>query len=299
MFSRGNRQAPGRRLYTGVMETVSVITIPASDIGEGYADLRIIQPKAEKAMERSMVRYGQLTPVVVGRGPDERYEMIDGFKRLRAGRQLGYTELQARVMSGSERVLKAAIIHLNAQARTIADLETALVIQSLYRQNGLSQVEIAALLDRHKSFVCRRLQLVEKLNEDVIEHLKLGLINITGCRQLARLPAGNQSQALATVIKYRFTGGETGSLVGQLLQNPRWNNEKILNFPEEILNERQESRPGRDWCRHFHKRLEKMDSYLSAVSPGQLNTCTAEYLLPIIERLQSALSAMQEHLRRW
>jgi len=279
------------------MESVSVITIAASDIGERYADLRIIQPKADKAMQRSMGRYGQLTPVVVGRHPDERYEMVDGFKRLRAGRQLGYSELQARVMSGSERVMKAAIIHLNAQARTIADLETALVIQSLYRRNGLSQAEIAAVLDRHKSFVCRRLQLVEKLSEDVIEYLKLGLINITICRQLARLPAGNQSRALATVIKYRFTGGETARLVGQLLQTPRWSNEKILNFPEQILNERQQSRPGRDWCRHFHNRLVKMDCYLSAVSPGQLNTCAAERVLPIIERLQSALCAMREHLR--
>jgi ParB/RepB/Spo0J family partition protein len=281
------------------MEPVSVITIRASDIGERYADLRIIQPNADKAMERSMGRYGQLTPVVVGRHPDERYEMVDGFKRLRAGRKLGYSALLARVLSGSERVQKAAIIYLNTRVRTIAELETGLVIQSLYRRNGLSQVEIAALLDRHKSFVCRRLQLVEKLNEDVIEHLKLGLINITICRQLARLPAGNQSRALETVIKYRFTGGETARLVGQLLQNPRWNHEKILRFPEQILNERQQSRPGRDWCRHFHNRLVKMDSYLSAVSPGQLNTCAADCVLSTIERLQSALSAMQEHLQRW
>ena len=281
------------------METVSLITIAASDIGERYADLRIIQPTADKAMERSMRRYGQLTPVVVGRHGDERYEMVDGFKRLRAGRKLGYPELQAKVMAGSVRVMKAAIMHLNTKARTIADLETALVIQSLCRQDGLSQVEIAALLDRHKSFVCRRLQLVEKLSSDVIEHLKLGLINITIARQLARLPAGNQAKALCTILKYRFTGSETARLVSMLLQNPRWNNEKILSFPEPILNERQESRPGRHWCRNFYKHLVKMDSYLSAVSPGQLNTCAADCVLPIIEHLQKALSGIQEHLQRW
>ncbi len=299
MFSRGNRQDVGSRLYSNIMETVSSITIAINDIGERYSALRIIQPKADKAMERSMSRYGQLTPVVIGGKYHDHYEMVDGFKRLRAGRKLGYTALQARVMSGSERVMKAAIIHLNAQARTIADLETALVIQSLYRKNGLSQVEIAALLDRHKSFVCRRLQLVEKLSEDVVEHLKLGLINITICRQLTRLPAGNQAKALSTILKYRFTGSETARLVGLVLQNPRWNNEKILSFPEQILNERQESRPGQGWRRNFYKRLVKMDVYLSAISPGQLNTCDADCVLPIIERLQSALSSMREHLVRW
>lgn len=280
------------------METVSSITIAVNDIGERYSALRIIQPKADKAMERSMSRHGQLTPVVIGGKSHAGYEMVDGFKRLRVGRKLGYTTLQARVMSGSERVMKAAIIHLNAQARTIADLETALVIQSLYRKNGLSQVEIAALLDRHKSFVCRRLQLVEKLSEDVIEHLKLGLINITIGRQLARLPAGNQEKALGTILKYRFTGSETARLVGLLLQNPRWNNEMILSFPEQILNERQECRPGRDWCRKFHNRLMEMDVFLSALSPGQLNTCDADRVLPIIERLQSVLSDIREHLMR-
>jgi ParB/RepB/Spo0J family partition protein len=281
------------------METVSSITIPVNDIGQRYSALRIIQPKADKAMERSMSRYGQLTPVVIGARPDDRYEMVDGFKRLRAGRKLGYSALEATVMSGCERVMKAAIIHLNVRARTIADLETALVIQSLHRKNGLSQVEIAALLDRHKSFVCRRLQLVEKLSADVIEHLKLGLINITIARQLVRLPAGNQAKALCTILKYRFTGSETARLVGLLLQNPRWNNEKILSFPEQILNERQQSRPGRHWCRNFYNRLVKMEVYLSAVNPGQLNTCAADCVLPIIERLQSALSDVREHLMRW
>jgi ParB/RepB/Spo0J family partition protein len=281
------------------MEPVSPITIAVNDIGERYSSLRIIQPKADKAIERSMSRYGQLTPVVIGGKHHGGYEMVDGFKRLRAWRNLGRKRLQARVMSGSERVLKAAIIDLNVRRRTIADLETALVIRSLHRENGLNQVQIAALLDRHKSFVCRRLQLVEKLSDDVIEHLKLGLINITIARQLARLPAGNQSQALRTILKYRFTGSETAKLVGLLLQNPRWNNENILNFPEPILNERHESRPTRDWCDKFHSRLVKMDVYLSSVSPGQLNTCDADRVLPIVERLQSVLSDIREHLMRW
>jgi ParB-like chromosome segregation protein Spo0J len=118
------------------MEPVSPITLAVNDIGQRYSSLRIIQPKADKAIERSMSRYGQLTPVVIGGKPHEGYEMVDGFKRLRAWRNLGGKRLQARVMSGSERVLKAAIIDLNARRRTIADLETALVIQSLHRVYG-------------------------------------------------------------------------------------------------------------------------------------------------------------------
>jgi ParB-like chromosome segregation protein Spo0J len=79
------------------MEPVSPITIAVNEIGERYSSLRIIQPKADKAIERSMSRYGQLTPVVIGGAPHDGYEMVDGFKRLRAWRNLGHNQLQARV----------------------------------------------------------------------------------------------------------------------------------------------------------------------------------------------------------
>jgi ParB/RepB/Spo0J family partition protein len=274
------------------------ITITQDTIGERYADLRIIQPSAEKAMERSLQNYGQLTPVVVGR-VDDRYEMVDGFKRLRAGRKLGYDRLQARLMPGGQRAMKAAIIYLNTKARTIADIESALVIRSLYREDHLSQIEIAALLNRHKSFVCRRLALAEKLSDQVMDHLKLGLINITIGRELSRLPAGNQTKALATVLKYGFTGSEAAQLVRLLLNEPGWNHPVILGFPEKILSERHPPRPSRDWCDGFHKRLVKMDVYLSAITTDQLNTCQPARVSPVIERIQTVLAHMHGHLKRW
>jgi ParB/RepB/Spo0J family partition protein len=279
------------------MSEASYITLLIETIGRRYADLRIIQPAAEKSMERSMQRHGQLTPVVVGSN-GEGYEMVDGFKRLRAGRKLGYKSLKACVMPGGRRAMKAAIIYLNTKARTIADIESAMVIRSLYRHDHLSQVEIAALLDRHKSFVCRRLQLVERLAEEVLEHLKLGLINITISRELARLPAGNQTKALATILKYGFTGKESAQLVGLLLQQPRWSADMLLQYPQPILDLRCEPRPRRDWCRSFYNRLVKMDVYLSSVTHGQLNTCRPQCVLPHIESLQSTLSGMRGHLTR-
>ena len=69
------------------------------------------------------------------------------------------------------------------------------MIRSLQCEDGLSQVEIAVLLGRHKSWVCRHLSLVERLCDGVMDHLKLGLINTTTARELARLPGGNQPDA--------------------------------------------------------------------------------------------------------
>jgi hypothetical protein len=195
--------------------------------------------------------------------------------------------------------MKAAIIYLNTKARTIADIESALVIRSLYRQDNLSQVEIAVMLNRHKSYVCRRLALAEKLGDEVMDHLKLGLINITIGRELSRLPAGNQKKALATVLKHGFTGNETAQLVRLLLKEPGWNHPLILSFPEKILSDRQPPRPRKNWCDGFYHRMVKMDVYLSGITTDQLNACQPERVVPVIERIQSALAGMHGHLKRW
>jgi len=64
-------------------------SIAIAGIGERFAPLRIVEPQAERAMLYSMQKYGQLTPVVVCRIAPGEQELLDGFKRLRAGRQLG------------------------------------------------------------------------------------------------------------------------------------------------------------------------------------------------------------------
>lgn len=258
------------------MVNEAYIKAPLSQIAECYAHLRIICPQAEKAMERSMRLYGQMTPVVIGRKAAKAYEVVDGFKRLRAGRKLGYATLEAKIFPGGRRACKAAIIHLNTKARTIVDLEIGMVIRSLYRQDSLSQVQIAALLGRHKSFVCRRLQLVEKLSDAVMDHLKLGLINFTTARQLVRLPRGNQQKALSTIIKHRFTSAEAGRLVSLLLSQPRWNHDNILYLPEPILMDRQPDPPPAKT--HLYGRLLKMEVYLTTVSDQDRRGLRHEYL---------------------
>ena len=61
----------------------NLLDLKWEEIGEHYGRYRLHVPEAERAMARSLERYGQLSPVVVCRRQD-RYELIDGFKRLGA-----------------------------------------------------------------------------------------------------------------------------------------------------------------------------------------------------------------------
>jgi hypothetical protein len=72
---------------------------------------------------------------------------------------------------------------------------------------------VAELLERHKSWVSRRLALLERLSEECREDLRLGLLSPTMARQLTRLPAGNQAEVMATARREHLTAAEVHGVV--------------------------------------------------------------------------------------
>ena len=96
------------------------------------------------------------------------------------------------------------------------ELEEAWIVQALVREDGLTQVEAAHLLGQHKSWVCRRLALLERLSVAVKEDLRLGLVGPSLARQLTRLPAGNQEAVLALTRRETLTAQEVSGVIDLL-----------------------------------------------------------------------------------
>jgi len=236
MYARnGNEEdhvmtAPGSSLIG--QETMS---IPITRIGERFAPLRIVEPQVERMMLHSMQKFGQLTPVVTCRIVPGEHELLDGFKRLRAGRQLGFPELTVRPLDVSIRACKAAMLQLNRVGRAISGMEEALVVHSLYHEDGLSQVEIGVLFSRHKSWVCRRLSLIERLSDEAQESIRLGLLPASFGAELAKLQRCNQDLLLASIRKHRLTWRETRKVATALENSPSWEHDGILRDPRGVV----------------------------------------------------------------
>ncbi len=219
------------------------LTVPLGRIDDRYSSYRLVYPKADKAMAASIERYGQLSPVVVGPAQKKRYPMIDGFKRFRASWQLGRPDLKATVLQVGERALKAAMFHLNKKHHSMTAMEEAVIVRALYREHGLTQEAVGTLLGYHKSWVSRRLALLDRLDRDVLEQVRLGLIGPGMIRELAKLPRGNQTAVLDTIRKHIMTCRESAQLVTLILESPRWAIDNILYYPEPILSKREPDRP--------------------------------------------------------
>jgi ParB/RepB/Spo0J family partition protein len=194
-------------------------TASIAELGERLAALRLCEAAALEAMRRSLDRHGQLMPIIAFAEGDH-VETLDGFKRLRAARALGWATVAITLVEVADDVAaKVRLFELHHRCG-LTELEEAWLIRSLYRDDGLSQPEIARRLARHKSWVCRRLVLVEALDPAVQADVRIGLLAPRAAIALAGLPRGNQEPASAVVIRRGLTVRQTERLVAELRERP-------------------------------------------------------------------------------
>lgn len=188
------------------------------ELGEDLGRLRLCDPAAQQRLERSLVDHGQLSPLIVrehGRG----LEVLDGFKRLRAARSLQWSELRVAVVRAGGAQAKLQLVHSN-RAGALSAIEEAWVVRALHREDGLTQPEIGRLMGHDKSWVSRRLALAEALSDELQADLRLGLVDATTGRELARLPRDNQREVAAVVQRRGLSTRQTRTLADAWLAAP-------------------------------------------------------------------------------
>lgn len=272
-------------------------------LGQSYRRYRLADPPAEEAMAGSLRRWGQLSPLVAC-VQGTQLEVLEGFKRLTAARQVaGWASLSVRVLAVDERTAKAAILGLNRGQRPARELEEAWIVQALVRDDGLTQVEAAHPLGQHKSWVCRRLALLEKLSAAVKEDLRLGLVGPALARQLTRLPAGNErvgnQQAVLTLTRREaLTAQEVSGVIALLegasaeqaafvLEKPREALQQAHGLPTALRDPRL-SRAGNWLGRHLTQTVEalvRMENWLRTPGQRELTERDRQIVQPLLERL--------------
>jgi ParB-like chromosome segregation protein Spo0J len=266
---------------------------------ERYGCYRLTAREPEGAMIASLRQFGQMSPVVCCLR-EERPCVIDGYKRLQAARVIEeMTRLSTRLIEVDDRQAKVAMYRLNQVGRRVHVLEEAWLIYALVREDGLSQLEVGQLLGRHKSWVCRRLALLEKLCPQARQDLQLGLLSASAARQLLRLPHGNQVELLECLQRESLTVAELREVVDLLLAaSTREQKEFVLEKPRQALAQARGG-PTRSWDPRLSTAgnrvarklgclldyLAGMENWLRHRGRGELSLCDCGILSPGFERL--------------
>jgi len=209
--------------------------IPLSEFDLSLASVRIINPARILQVEKSMRIHGQLQPVIA-RVDQNKYQLIDGFKRFYCSENLLIETLQCRVLDIDLPGAKVLLLSYNRPHRSMEAWEEALVLQDLQQVHSLDQRSLAELIGYSRSWVSRRLSLIEKIDEKVSSQIMMGVLTSSQARALIQLPRGNQSAVASTIINFNLTSRQSETLVEAFLKAKDEDQQQyILTHPEHVL----------------------------------------------------------------
>lgn len=173
--------------------------------------LRQLPEAAVREKMESLKSKGQLTPLVAAEQAGA-LVLVDGFVRRLAAERLGLEAVLVEVVQASPVQMKAQV-YLRNRDRGLMLVEECRLVRELADMDGLSQVEIGDVLERHKSWVCRRLGLYRSLSPHLLEDAAAGLVGEGSLRRLASLPACNQELLVTAARRDGLSARETSVFI--------------------------------------------------------------------------------------
>ncbi len=209
-----------------------------------YEGLKCRSGVRERRLVASLAELGQQVPIVVVAGED-RFIVIDGYKRVRALRRLGRDTVRALAWQLSES--EALVVdRLMGAGPSDSAIEQGWLLRELHGRFELSLEELARRFDRSRSWVSRRLGLVRELPEAIQQRVRCGELHAhAAMRYLLPLARANSEDALRLTAAIAGKSLSTRQ-VGELYQGYRSRSAKtrelVLSDPQLYLRTREECR---------------------------------------------------------
>ena len=165
----------------------STVTLKISEIEPNKNQpRREFESEALNELSESISQHGVLQPLVVRPIFGGGYEIVAGERRFRAARMAGLTEVPVviRELTDSQ-TMELALIE-NLQREDLSDLELARGYESLMKEYGMTQEQVANTVNKSRSSVANTLRLM-KLPEIVKDMLANGQITSGHARALLSL----------------------------------------------------------------------------------------------------------------
>jgi ParB family chromosome partitioning protein len=131
----------------------------------------------------SISQRGVIQPIVVRLMNDGRYQLVAGERRWRAAQKAQLHEIPALVRDLTDRDVMALALIENLQREDLNPIEEARAYSRLAESEGLTQAEIARMVDKSRSHVAN-LQRLLALPEPVIDMVERGSLSMGHARAL-------------------------------------------------------------------------------------------------------------------
>lgn len=220
-----------------------------------HRDLRIHDGKERRQLIGSVAEVGQQVPVVVIRDA-ERFVLIDGYLRVEALRRLHRDTAMATTWTLSE--VEALLHHRHLEMTKRAALEDAWLLRRL-REHGLTMDELAHRMCRSKSWISRRLGLLDALATSAQEAVRIGSVPPHAAMKylvpLARANKRQCEQLIAGLGDTHVSDRELGALYTAWRRSDRAGKQRLVAEPLLFLRALSSTKARDDETTTLHKDL--------------------------------------------
>ena len=278
-----------------------------------YSHTRIKNDKALARMQTSVHTYGQIVPALAVPAAGK-FVLIDGYLRLRALKACGRDCIKVLLMDEEPGSLLTLLA--KTDDRQLETVEQATLIQELHNRFSYSFTEIARRLGKDKSWVKRRLDILESLPEEVLVAVMNGTVSSwAASRILVPLSRANEQDCIELTRKIIADPLSTRELVSlydhyktsnrtvrdRIVANPSLFSKTTKQLEEQKLGQQINEGPEGKWFKdigivcHILKRLKKtVDSVLyPALDSHRRNRCQLW-----LTRAEKIIAELQEQTKR-
>ena len=164
--------------------TNGLASIPVADIRPLPGQPRThFREEALDELASSIAARGVIQPIIVRPLGSGRYQLVAGERRWRAAQRARLHEIPAVVRDLDQREVMALALIENLQREDLNPLEEARAYQKLADDEGMTQAEIAKLVDKSRSHVANFQRLLA-LPDDVLAFLADGVLSMGHARAL-------------------------------------------------------------------------------------------------------------------
>jgi len=260
-----------------------------------YEALRKRAPLVERALLGSLTEHGQQLPIVVV-SEEARFIVIDGYKRVRALRRLWRDTVRATDWQMAE--IEALLLERRLRCGSEDALDQAWLLGELQERFGLSLEQLAQRFERSKSWVSRRLGLIQALPRSIHDQVRAGELAAHAAMKyllpLARANAPAAVQLAATISPLKLTSRQVGALYAGWQSGTQCTRELILERPQVYLQAQSAKTPA---CPSASERWLNDLGALSGIARRSRRTLEGGLLQQLLEQERAEVEQGFERMR--
>ena len=168
------KKAPAKAKAAELASVANVVLVPLDDLVVVENIREAMDEEGLAELARDIEARGLLQPIIVTPAKGNKYQIVAGHRRAAAVRRTAATAVPAVVLKMSGAEAKAAQLAENIQRQDLSLMEEGRALQAL-RDEGVSIGELADLVHKSRSWVCKRIACVDGLPWPVTELIEQGV----------------------------------------------------------------------------------------------------------------------------